>query len=216
MNLFGHSAGGLPIFSYEFDKGGPKILILGGVHGDEPEGIYVAFGLLADFFKNFPHKLNLTIIPVFNPDGALTATRTNSNQIDLNRNLPTKNWSPEAKTPRYYPGPSPCSETENKALVQWLEKESPKLIISLHSWKPMINTNGDCQPEAEILAKITGYKVSDYIGYPTPGSLGDYCAGERNIPTITYEVERGSSSKQCLEIHVPAIKKALYQTENRT
>ena len=216
MNLFGYSAGGLPVFSYCFGKEGPKALILGGVHGDEPEGIYVALGLLADFLKDFPYRLHLTMIPIFNPDGALTATRTNSNKVDLNRNLPTKNWSPEVKTPRYHPGSSPCSETENQALVQWLERETPQLIISLHSWEPMINTNGDCQPEAGILAKATGYKVSDYIGYPTPGSLGDYCAIEKSIPTITYEVERGSSSKQCLSIHVPAIKKALYQTEKRT
>ena len=216
MNLFGQSSQGLPIFAYQFGKKGPNVLIIGGVHGDEPEGIYVALGLLKDFLKKFPYKLKLTLIPVFNPDGALTSKRVNGNKIDLNRNLPTKNWSSKAKSSHYYPGPGPCSESENKALVKWLRKSPPNLIISLHSWKPVINTNGDCQPEAQIIAKKTGYKVSDYIGYPTPGSLGDYCGQERQIPTITYEVERGSSAKQCLKLHVPTIKKALYETEKRT
>lgn len=216
MTLFGRSAAQLPIFSHSFGKKGPCVLILAGVHGDEPEGVYVAFGLLEDFLKTFPYQLKLTIIPIFNPDGVFSSKRTNSHNVDLNRNLPTKDWSVKALKPRYQPGPKACSESENQALVQWIKVSQPKLILSLHSWKPMINTNGDCQPEAGILARATGYRVTDDIGYPTPGSLGDYCGRERQIPTITYEIERGLSASLCLKLHVPAIKKALYETEKKT
>ena len=215
MNLFGQSSQKLPIFSYKFGGKGPQVLILGGVHGDEPEGVYVALGLLQDFSEQFSYKLELTIVPVFNPDGVFTSERVNGNNVDLNRNLPTRNWSSKVASPRYNPGPGPGSESETQALVQWVKKNPPALVISLHSWKPMINTNGDCHPESEIMANTTGYKVSEHIGYPTPGSLGDYCGMERKIPTITYEVERGSSVKKCLSLHIPAIKKALYQTEKR-
>ena len=79
----------------------------------------------------------------------------------------------------------------------------------------MINTNGDCQPEAKIIAEATGYKLSDYIGYPTPGSLGDYCGAERNIPVITYEAEKGKKIKETLNVHIPAIEKALFASEKR-
>ena len=37
-------------------------------------------------------------------------------------------------------------------------------------------------------SQITGYKVEESIGYPTPGSFGTYCGIERNIPTITLEL----------------------------
>ncbi len=38
------------------------------------------------------------------------------------------------------------------------------------------------------MAKFNGYRVSDSIGYPTPGSLGTYAGVERNIPIITLEL----------------------------
>ena len=243
MTVFGRSALNLPVFAYRFGGpppaagsgaslkvsgppvGGPavsglpkkaKVLILGGVHGDEPEGVYIACGLLRDWTEHFPYKaLDLTLIPVFNPDGVFTAQRLNGSKTDLNRNLPTKDWSPKAASPRYRPGPAPCSESENQALVRWIEERKPDLIISLHSYEPQINVNGDCRPEADILARETGYRISDYIGYQTPGSLGDYCGREREIPVITYEAERESPADLCLSLHVPALQKALYATEKR-
>ena len=215
FKLFGNSSQGLPILSYHFGNEGPVILILGGVHGDEPEGNYIALGLLKKWLTNFPYKLHITLIPCFNIEGSLVCERTNAKQVDLNRNLPTKNWNSEFEKKKYNPGPSPSSEAENKTLVEWIYKNKPKLIISLHSWKPMINTNGNCQPEANIMAEATGYKLADYIGYPTPGSLGDYCGIERDIPVITYEATRGGTIKEALNTHVPAIEKALFESEKR-
>ena len=215
MTCFGRSAQNLPLFSHSFGRRGPEILLLAGVHGDEPEGIYLAQGLLDRFLNHFPFVLRLTLVPVFNPDGALTARRTNGNRVDLNRNLPTKSWTADHEKPRYNPGPSAGSEPENQALLKWLKAHDPKLIISFHSWNPMINTNGDCQPEAGILAEALSYKITDDIGYPTPGSLGEYCGLERNIPTITYEAERGLSATDILKRHVPAVEKALRSAEKR-
>lgn len=207
MFKFGQTQLGLPIHGFNFkttSKNNARALILGGVHGDEPEGVVAAKGLLEIFRENFDLGLNITLVPEFNPEGILNKNRTNSRGVDLNRNLPTKDWSPVAATVRYNPGTEPLSEPENKALVSWLEKNSVQIIISLHSWKPMLNTNGSV-PEAEIIAKITGYKIEPDIGYPTPGSLGTYTGLERNIPTLTYEIERDIAFDQVLKIHVPAI-----------
>ncbi|MCZ0933521.1 MAG: M14 family zinc carboxypeptidase [Oligoflexia bacterium] len=214
--IFAVSSQGLPILSYVFGSTGPVALILGGVHGDEPEGNYIALGLLKKWMQNFPYKLKVYLVPSFNIEGSLTAQRANANQVDLNRNLPTKNWTSQFKKERYHPGPKACSEAENKHLVEWINNNPVKLILSLHSWNPMINTNGNCLPEASIMAKAIGYKLTDDIGYPTPGSLGDYCGLERDIPVITYEAERGESIKQALNKHVPAIEKALFETEKRS
>src|SRR5690606_38596496 len=112
--IFGTSAGGLPILSYEFGRGPRHVLILGGVHGDEIEGVIASLGLLQRFQESFPFHLQLTIVPMFNVDGVLRSERKNSRGVDLNRNLPTNDWSAEVATERYHPGPEAGSEPENK------------------------------------------------------------------------------------------------------
>ncbi|MFZ4403726.1 MAG: M14 family zinc carboxypeptidase [Pseudobdellovibrionaceae bacterium] len=209
-SVLGTTTWGLPLIAHHFNNGGPEVLILGGVHGDESEGVVAARGLLGHFIRHgFDYKLNLTLIPEFNPEGVLSQTRMNSRGVDLNRNLPTKDWSPEIKTPRYHPGAHPCSEPENQILVEWLEKQKPQLIVSLHSWHPMLNVNGDCEKFAAVIHKHTGYRIDKDIGYPTPGSLGTYAGLERPYPTLTYEIEDGLHEKSILDIHVPAILDAL-------
>ena len=151
-SVFGYSSLGLPIMAYEFRNSGPEVLILGGVHGDEVEGILCAQGLLDQFMKAFPYKLNLVLVPQFNIEGVLNKTRGNARGIDLNRNLKTKDWSPEVKTPRYNPGPAAGSEPENQALMKYIEEKKPSWILSLHSWHPVLNVNGDCRAEAEIVS----------------------------------------------------------------
>lgn len=213
--VFGKSSLGLPIEAWRFDGRGPKTLILGGVHGDEPEGVTAALGLLGSFMQSFPFALDLTLVPRFNEDGVLLHQRGNGRGVDLNRNLPTRDWSPEIKTPRYHPGPSAGSEPENQALAAFIEKEKPVFLLSLHSWHPVLNVNGDCRAEAEILAQHTGYKIDDDIGYPTPGCLGTFAGLERTSPTLTYEIERGLPAAETLRVHVPAILACLKVTEKR-
>lgn len=208
-SIFTYTSKGLPVLAYEFHNGGPEVLILGGVHGDEIEGVIAAQELFKKLSEANPYKLNITLVPQFNLEGVIFKTRGNGNGVDLNRNLPTKDWSPEIKTPRYHPGPSAGSENENKGLMVYLDQKKPIFILSLHSWHPVLNVNGDCRNVAEVLAQRTGYKIDDDIGYPTPGCLGTYTGLERNLPTITYEIERGLSAEKIIEIHVPAILESL-------
>lgn len=202
---FGKTSDGLAIPAYKFGDKGPEILVIGGVHGDEIEGIIAANGLLQQFSESFPYKLNLTLVPIFNLDGALRSQRVSARKVDLNRNLPTQDWTPEVAKEKYNPGPSAASEPENQALVDYIKTKQPEFIISLHSWKPMLNTNGDCERVAQAISARTGYVITDDIGYPTPGSLGTYCGLERKIPTITYEFERLLDAETILSQHVPAI-----------
>lgn len=212
---FGYTSEGLSIPAYKFGYKGPEILIVGGVHGDEIEGIVAANGLLQNLATAFPFKLNLTLVPIFNLDGALRNERRNARGVDLNRNLPTQDWSPQVAQPRYNPGLKANSEPENQALVDYLKTKKPEFVITLHSWKPMLNVNGDCGAVAQTISQRTGYIITEDIGYPTPGSLGTYCGLERQIPTITYEIERGLSARPILENHVPALVEALKVLENQ-
>lgn len=185
------------------------MLVLGGVHGDEVEGVVLANAILLKLLESDALEFQMTLVPAFNIDGVLAKTRGNANGVDLNRNLPTKDWSPEATTPRYQPGPSPLSEPENKALVSFIESEKPNFILSLHSWKPLLNINDPagsevCQKVAKAIALQTGDVIEPTIGYSTPGCLGTYAGFEREIPTLTYEIERGLTPQVVIEKHLSA------------
>lgn len=214
--IIGQSVQKKPIFAYFWNKKSKiNILVLGGVHGDETEGVTLSLGLLQNFFEVSPFAFNLTLIPCLNPDGLFAKTRQNANGVDLNRNLPTQDWSPEFTKFRYYPGKKPNSEPENQALTQILNSVNFNFIFTLHSWKPMLNTNGDCSQIEEVLKEMTGYQIVPDIGYPTPGSLGALGAIDRNIPTLTYELEKGMDQEDIIKIHVPAMIKALWACEKR-
>lgn len=213
-SIFGRSRLELPILQYRFRNGQKRVLVLGGAHGDEPEGVIAALKLIETWSLQFELKLDVTIVPMFNVDGVMKSSRTNADGVDLNRNLPTKDWSPEIATPRYHPGPKPLSEPENRALVDFIAHEKPQFILSLHSWKPLLNTNGDCGREAAAISKITGYEITPTIGYSTPGCLGTFAGLEREIPTLTYEIERGLDAREICNLHVKAIIAGLKATEH--
>ncbi len=210
----GRTSTGLPIPGYQFGNDGPHILILGGVHGDEPEGVEAAYGLIGKWGVSFPYRLRVAVIPAFNLDGVLHGTRGNARGVDLNRNMATNDWSAVVTNPRYNPGPSANSEPETVHLVNYLNEFAPAFILSLHSWHPVLNMNGDCRNEAQAIASWTGYRIDQSIGYPTPGCLGTYCGIERDMPTLTYEIERGQKTSEILRMHIPAIEEALKVSEN--
>lgn len=167
------------------------ILIIGGVHGDEPEGVWISEHAL-DWLSTQPVAVSWYLITCLNPDGYFTRQRTNGHNVDLNRNFPCRNWSAEFSKDRYYPGPHPQSEPEVQALVKLIDEIHPQLIIHCHSWNPCIVYTGDpAREDSEKLGASSGYEVRPDIGYPTPGSLGEYGWKEKHIPVICIEEREG-------------------------
>ena len=211
--IFGKSSLDLPIFGFKFEheaqKNSKHVLVLGGVHGDETEGVTLCRALIGKLSKEPLSNLRVTLVPEFNIEGVLLKTRQNYFGIDLNRNLPTKDWSSEYSKIRYFPGKGPASENENQALVSFLEKNKVDFIISLHSWKPMLNVNGDCSPIANHISEKTDYIIKEDIGYPTPGSLGTYTGLEQGLPTLTYELQKGIDMEEVLRVHLNPIYQSL-------
>ncbi len=85
--IFGHGSSGLPILGYQFGSEfagtHPLALILGGVHGNEVEGVVAANGLLEHFAKSFAYELRVVVVPAFNVDGVLAQTRVNGKDQTL-------------------------------------------------------------------------------------------------------------------------------------
>lgn len=168
-------------------------LFIGGVHGDEPEGVQLAEDLLRWIQENPSIPLRpFILIPCLNPDGYFRKERTNGHGVDLNRNFPCRDWSPEFKQERYFPGSGPNSEPETQALVRLIDQTQPELIVHFHSWKPcVVYTGSVAKAIADWLAKDTDYTSREDIGYPTPGSLGQYAWLDKQTPVICIEEQEG-------------------------
>jgi murein peptide amidase A len=223
-----NSVQGIPIQGYKVDAltpGAPSHsasptldwLIFGAFHGDEPESAELCYRLLHDLHHDatFLPGVRIGIIPVVNPDGLMAQTRKNANRVDINRNFETANWEASAQDEHYHGGRFPFSEPETRIVANWIETSSPRLILTYHTPYRLINYDGPC-PITEVLAKAYGtaceYPVEASIGYPTPGSFGNWAGIERQIPVLTVELPEGEAMHVTWPGHRKALQ-ALYEQE---
>ena len=102
---FGESVGSRDIEAYYNQIESKKYLyLMAGVHGDEVEGVYVLSKLFNWINEIGVFKIPTVVIPILNVDGYNDQTRVNANGVDLNRNLPTNDWTNECKSEEYFPG----------------------------------------------------------------------------------------------------------------
>lgn len=166
------------------DKGRKNILVIGSMHGDEPQGADI---LNLYVKENNAAINNVCVIPCLNPDGYFRKSRTNANGVDINRNFPTKNWIITEQN-EFFGGNKPASEPETSFLIDCIEDIQPDLILTIHAPFKIVNFDGEALTVSEKIGEIIGYPVQQDIGYPTPGSFGTYCGIEKKIPTITLEL----------------------------
>lgn len=194
-----------PLIFVNFGSSTKKcILFLGGVHGDELPTVYLMFKL-ANYVKENPALFKdqcIVIAPLLNPDGFLSAqqTRTNANNIDINRNFPTRDWKANAirqwtakgKIARYYPGGKPASEQETLFQMALIKRFKPQKILSAHSPLNFFDYDGPSsdldsfEKWMEQLCRESRHPLKKFGYYP--GSLGNYAGHERNIFTLTLEL----------------------------
>jgi murein peptide amidase A len=190
----------IPVFRTDV-KAQKYLYLIAGTHGDEVEGVYV----LKELYKwlSNDHSMSdlpIIVVPILNVDGYRASSRVNAHSVDLNRNYPTKDWKKDFTQKKYNPGPKPLSEPENKFLVDLLDEYPPGLILSFHTWKPILNYNGDSQDVAEFLSSINKYPIASDIGYATPGSFGTFVPETYQAGVITYECPPIADNKNLKDI----------------
>ena len=142
------SSNGFPLLIKEYpplESRRPKgrVLVVGGTHGDELSSISIVFKWMHTLEKHHSGLFHWRINPLLNPDGALQRkhSRTNANNVDLNRNFVTPGthvgaaldyWNGRAKrNTRRYPGPYPLSEPETYWLFREIRDFKPDVIVSV-------------------------------------------------------------------------------------
>ncbi len=177
-----------------------RVLVVGGMHGDELSSSAVALHWLrmAEVATpNLAQAVHWRFIPALNPDGLFSQPprRVNANGVDLNRNFPTPNWERDAKTywenrtrkdPRRYPGTKPLSEPESKFLYAQMQSFKPDLIVSIHAPYGVLDFDGPAKGGFVPPSKL-GRLYLDQLGI-FPGSLGNYGGVHRGIPVVTVEL----------------------------
>ncbi len=174
-------------------KDAPRVLVVGGIHGDELSSVSIVFGWMRELRLLERQDFHWRLTPSMNPDGLFLrdAQRTNANGVDLNRNFPTPNWENESthywvhrtgRSPRRYPGPSPLSEPESRWLHSEIEEFRPDVIVAIHAPYGIVDFDGPSNPPNKL-----GHLYLNLLG-TYPGSLGNYAGVQRGIPVVTVEL----------------------------
>ena len=206
--VFGRSHEGNALTVWVPEEKKPKILVLASMHGDEGETTVVLSEALRSVVSR---DLVNAVILCCNPDGLVRGTRGNANGVDLNRNFPASNWSPD---PVFYksrekdqqdialsPGAQAGSEAETRALLNLLERMKPQAVLTLHAALACID---DLESSffGRQLSERTGLPLAP-VPYATPGSFGSW-ALENGLNLVTYEFE-AASPYELKDRHVPVL-----------
>jgi len=193
----GHSMSGLPIYRIRIGTGSTKVLMWSQMHGNESTTTKSLFDLLRFLTTNpdWLDNIQLSIIPILNPDGAEAFTRVNANQVDLNRDA------------------IDLSQIESRVLREEFDQFSPDYAFNLHDQRTIFGVNGkpatvsllapafdqnrsfnNCRTQAARLASSIFLGLQPLIGSQI-GRFDDHfnpnCAGDAfqsvGVPTLLIE-----------------------------
>jgi hypothetical protein len=197
----GRSVRGVPLWHRDVGPVGKpprvRVLVLGGIHGDEMASVNVVFDWLERSLKNPQDRIQWRMVPLVNPDGLMNkpSTRVNARGVDLNRNFPTPDWATAAnsywvhrtgKDPRRFPGHRALSEPETQWLQKQVDQFRPHLIVSVHAPYGVLDFDGPPPPPDKM-----GSLHLDQVGI-YPGSLGNYGGVVRRVPVVTLELRNAA------------------------
>jgi len=191
-----------------------KILVLGGIHGDEYSSVTIMFKWMEILDQYHSGLFHWKFAPLVNPDGLLQkkSQRINANGVDLNRNFPNNGdidaslhyWKTRAyHDPRRYPGPHPASEIETRWIVELINQFKPDAIVAVHAPFGIVDYDGPTKPPTRL-----GPLYLKLLG-TYPGSLGNYAGLHQNIPVVTIELPYAGimpSDQEVLRIWVDMVR----------
>lgn len=139
--------------------------------------------------------------------------KSNANGVDLNRNFPAgwEDYDDTVWVPNYwlYKGPSPASEPETKAIMEYTLKYDFDVVVSYHSYGEVIYWKYGNDSKLINKCKSLAQAVSNATGYSPVSPANEVQAGYKDwaisvgIPALT--VETGSVDTPLPDSQYPKI-----------
>lgn len=227
--VIGSSVKGNEITAYHYGEGDKEVLLIGGIHGGYSHNTATLAFELMDYFQDnadvIPEGVQVTIIPVLNPDG-LEATvgttgrfdssdipsseaqkvvgRFNANNVDLNRNFAC-DWQTNAlwQNKNVSGGSAEFSEPESMALKSYIEGSNPSAVVVWYSAAGGVyasNCHNGVLPKTkeltQVFAKASGYPAKEEFNfYEITGDAVNWMA-KQNIPAISVLLTNHTDSEE--------------------
>lgn len=198
----GASRQGRPIFARTHGNGPKRLLIIGLIHGDEPE-VYHRFDdlWLRLTTAGYGGELTIAAIATMNPDGYEQQRRGNARGVDLNRNWPAKNFRPSSAH-----GPEPLSEPEAAAVHRYIDALDPDVLLVFHSTAsgPFVDPDGPAPADALAEAFARAAQRIDpawrvHADFTNPhGSLGTWYGLDMGRAVLSVEMRPGTAPDTAL------------------
>jgi protein MpaA len=172
----GMSVLGRPIVAVHVqDSPHRPVIAIGSIHGDEAMGLKVIERLLN--VAEIPVDLNLWVISTVNPDGLALGTRGNANGVDLNRNFATDDWRIVGRGTEKYSGEKAASETETRAVQEFLIDQKPLLVVWWHQYGQYVDDQRTVADYDLIkqFSELTGFPIK-YVGCGSTPCIGNATA----------------------------------------
>ena len=172
----GMSVLGRPIVAVHVqDSPHRPVIAIGSIHGDEAMGLKVIERLLN--VAEIPVDLNLWVISTVNPDGLALGTRGNANGVDLNRNFATDDWRIVGRGTEKYSGEKAASETETRAVQEFLIEQKPLLVVWWHQYGQYVDDQRTVADYDLIkqFSELTDFPIK-YVGCGSTPCIGNATA----------------------------------------
>ncbi|TLF44906.1 M14 family metallopeptidase [Maribacter aurantiacus] len=233
LKVLGRSVKDRPIYGVRVGQGPKRILMWSQMHGNESTTTKAVLDLLnllkqsPSLVGDFLGKVTLQIIPILNPDGAKAYTRSNSNEIDLNRDAQHR------------------SQPESKVLRRVFEAFKPDYCFNLHDQRTIFNVGSIKSPatvsflapsfdearnnsDSRGIAMKIIVAMNEELQKSVPGQVGRFddsfnpnCVGDafqmEGIPTILFEAGHFPGDYQrerTRDLIFQALYKAIYTIAN--
>ena len=218
MTHIGSSVEGRDITAYHYGTGDTELLFIGGIHGGYSWNTALVAYEMIDYLEAnptaVPANVQVTVIPVLNPDGlykivgtterftqsdvptsaeATIPGRFNANDVDLNRNFDCE-WQSTGKwqSTTVSGGANTFSEPETQALRDYVAVHKPTAVVAWYSASGGVFSsscrNGvltETKTLTNIYADASGYAAyEEFDFYDITGDMMNWFA-KNNTPAIS-------------------------------
>jgi murein peptide amidase A len=126
---------------------GPRVLVVGSIHGNEPAGI----AIVRELQRAHP-TADLWLVPDLNPDGHAADTRENAHGVDLNRDFVE------------------FTQRETRVARSIIERVHPRYTIWFHQHMDLVWAYGRSTAAGRAYARLSGMRFYHHVWVPGSGT----------------------------------------------